>query len=142
MDNKVKKLKDNLPRSCCAFCTHLLFEGPNENYTYNIKCIMLDNQLSAEQYCEYFEPEHTELKTSDLDNIYIDFLETCLRVKFKDYLNSMHWRIFKEKALYEYNNKCSICNSPKNLDVYHLRKTLGREELSDVIVICDECLPR
>ena len=39
MNNEVKKLEANLPRNCCS-CTHLSFEGPNENYTYDIKCIM------------------------------------------------------------------------------------------------------
>lgn len=142
MNNEVKKLEANLPRNCCAFCTHLSFEGPNENYTYDIKCIMLDKEPKPDEYCEYFEPENTKLNTYDLDNLYINFLETCLRVNYTDYLNSIYWKLFKEKVLSEYNYKCSICGSSKNVNVYHLRKNLGRETLNDVMVMCDECLPR
>lgn len=142
MNNEVKKLEANLPRNCCAFCTHLSFEGPNENYTYDIKCIMLDKEPKPDEYCEYFEPENTKLNTFDLDNLYINFLETCLRVNYTDYLNSIYWKLFKEKVLSEYNYKCSICGSSKNVNVYHLRKNLGRETLNDVMVMCNECLPR
>ncbi|MDU2197930.1 MAG: hypothetical protein E7E21_05895 [Peptostreptococcaceae bacterium] len=142
MNNEVKKLEANLPRNCCAFCTHLSFEGPNENYTYDIKCIMLDKEPKPDEYCEYFEPENTKLNTYDLDNLYINFLETCLRVNYTDYLNSIYWKLFKEKVLSEYNYKCSICGSSKNVNVYHLRKNLGRETLNDVMVMCNECLPR
>ena len=142
MNNEVKKLEANLPGNCCAFCTHLSFEGPNENYTYDIKCIMLDKEPKPDEYCEYFEPENTKLNTFDLDNLYINFLETCLRVSYDDYLCSIYWKLFKEKVLSEYNYKCSICGSSKNVNVYHLRKNLGRETLNDVMVMCDECLPR
>lgn len=142
MNNEIKNLESILPRNCCAFCTHLSFEGPTENYNYNIKCIMLDKEPNPKDYCEYFEPENTKLNTCDLDNLYISFLETCLRISYSDYLNSIYWKLFKERVLSEYNYKCSICGSEKNVDVHHLKKNLGRETLNDVIVICNECLPR
>ncbi|MGL5692682.1 MAG: hypothetical protein ACRCXA_01295 [Peptostreptococcaceae bacterium] len=142
MDNKIKKLEDSLPRNCCSFCTHLSLEGPNKDYIYDITCIMFDNEPNPTECCEYFEPEYTELTTNDLDNMYINFLETCLRVNYKSYLDSIHWKIFKGRAMKEFDYKCSICGSSHDVDVYHIRKNLGRETLNDVIVICNECLPR
>ena len=142
MNNEIKNLESILPRNCCAFCTHLSFEGPTENYNYNIKCIMLDKEPNQKDYCEYFEPENTKLNTCDLDNLYISFLETCLRISYNDYLNSIYWKLFKERVLSEHNYKCSICGSDKNVDVHHLKKNLGRETLNDVIVMCNECLSR
>lgn len=142
MSNKIKELKDNLPKNCCSFCNHLTLEGPNENYTYKITCVLFSNDTKPDSCCEYFEPEHTNLNTSDLDNLYIDFLETCLRVDYKDYLNSIYWKIFSEKVLNLNNYKCSICGSEKNIDVYHINKNLGRETLNDVIVMCHDCLFR
>ena len=123
----MNKLEDSLPRNCCEFCTHLSLDGPNKNYTYDIKCIMLDKEPNLDEDCEYFEPENSKLNTYDLDNLYINFLETCLRINYNDYLNSIYWKLFKEKVLIEYNYKCSICSSSKNVNVYHLRKNLGRE---------------
>ena len=142
MNNEIMNLESILPRNCCAFCTHLSFEGPTENYNYNIKCIILDKEPNPKDYCEYFEPENTKLNTCDLDNLYISFLETCLRISYSDYLNSIYWKLFKERVLSEHNYKCSICGSDKNVDVHHLKKNLGRETLNDVIVMCNECLPR
>ena len=142
MNNEIKNLESILPRNCCAFCTHLSFEGPTENYNYNIKCIMLDKEPNPKDYCEYFEPENTKLNTCDLDNLYISFLETCLRISYSDYVNSIYWKLFKERVLSEHNYKCSICGSDKNVDVHHLKKNLGRETLNDVIVMCNECLSR
>ena len=142
MNNEIKNLESILPRNCCAFCTHLSFEGPTENYNYNIKCIILDKEPNPKDYCEYFEPENTKLNTCDLDNLYISFLETCLRISYSDYVNSIYWKLFKERVLSEHNYKCSICGSDKNVDVHHLKKNLGRETLNDVIVMCNECLSR
>ena len=39
MNKEMNKLEDSLPRNCCEFCTHLSLDGPNKNYTYDIKCI-------------------------------------------------------------------------------------------------------
>lgn len=142
MSSKLKDLEEKLPKNCCSFCTHLSLKGPNEDYKYDIKCIILDTAPSLNGCCEYFEPEYTRLSTSDVDNLYINFLETCLRINYDDYLNSIYWKFFKEKTLSEYNHKCCICGSNKNVDVYHLRKNLGRETLNDVMVMCSECVPR
>lgn len=107
MDNKSKLLEESLPRNCCTFCSHLSLEGPDENYRYYIKCIVNNCIPNPRDYCKYFDQENTNLKTSDLDNLYLDFLETCLRVKYEDYLKSLHWQVFKEKMLEKHNYCCS-----------------------------------
>ena len=71
MNKEMNKLEDSLPRNCCEFCTHLSLDGPNKNYTYDIKCIMLDKEPNLDEDCEYFEPENSKLNTYDLDNLYI-----------------------------------------------------------------------
>lgn len=139
MDNKSKLLEESLPRNCCTFCSHLSLEGPDENYRYYIKCIVNNCIPNPRDYCKYFDQENTNLKTSDLDNLYLDFLETCLRVKYEDYLKSLHWQVFKEKMLEKHNYCCSICNSTDNIDVYHIDKKLGRETENDVVVLCSKC---
>lgn len=142
MNNKLKELEENLPKNCCSFCTHLSFKGPDEDFRYDIRCIILDTIPEASSCCDYFEPEYSKLATTDLDNLYINFLDTCLRIDYSEYLKSAYWQLFKENVLREYNHKCCICGSSKNVDVFHLKKSLGRETLDDVMVICNECTPR
>lgn len=142
MNNKLKDIEDKLPKNCCSFCQHMSLEGPREDYSYDVKCIILDALPDLNGSCRYFSPEYTRLNTSDLDDLYISFLETCLRVNYDDYLNSIYWKLFKEKVLDDCNHKCCICGSRDNVDVYHLKKNLGRESPNDVIVMCSDCLPR
>lgn len=139
MNSKLKKLEENLPKNCCSFCSNLSLKGPDEEYKYDIKCVIFDKIPRSNYCCELFEPEHTNLSIEDLDNHYMNFLETCLRVPYDEYLKSAHWQVFKEKTLYENNYSCSICGSKENVNVYHIRKNLGRETQSDVIVMCSKC---
>ncbi|MBC6003863.1 hypothetical protein ACQQ2T_11905 [Paraclostridium tenue] len=140
MNTKIKNLEEKLPKKCCSYCKHLSLEGPNKDFTYNIKCIISDDIPLNADLCENFDPENTNFNTSDLDAIYIKFLESNLRVDYNSYLKSLHWQIFKEKALNHYNNQCSKCGCSENLNVYHINKYLGRETYDDVNILCENCL--
>lgn len=140
MKNKINELERNLPKECCSFCNHLSLDGPDENYKYDIKCIIFNCTPNLQENCQFFEPEYTNLNNYDLDDMYINFLDACLRVSYKDYLKSLHWQLFKEFALREYHCSCSICGSYNDVDVYHINKNFGRETLNDVKVVCKECI--
>lgn len=132
-------LEDKLPKNCCTFCSHLNLEGPDENFRYYIKCVLNNKIPNPTDCCDFFEQEHTTLTTYDLDCLYLDFLETCLRIRYEDYLNSLHWQLFKENTLKKHNYTCSICNCTDDVDVYHINKKLGRETDEDVVVLCSKC---
>ena len=136
-DNKI--LEDKLPRNCCTFCSHLSLEGPDENFRYYIKCVINNKIPKPTDYCQFFNQEYTNLTTCDLDFLYLDFLETSLRIKYEDYINSLYWKLFKENILKKYNYTCSVCNSLDNINVYHINKKLGRETDEDVVVLCNKC---
>ena len=142
MNKKIKEIEDTLPKDCCSLCTHLTLDGPDEFFKYEIKCVIKDCTPSPKDYCEYFEPEHNNLNTSDLDNLYLNFLESCLRVRYEDYLNSMYWKLSREQVLYKNHYRCSICHSNENVEVYHLNKKFGRETEDDVILLCSKCLKK
>lgn len=139
MKNKILELEEILPKQCCSFCTHLSLDGPSDDYKYNIKCIIFNSLPKSQYKCEYFEPEYTNITTSNLDDLYIDFLESCIRANYEDYLKSVHWQLFKEIALNKFNHSCSVCNSSEKLDVYHINPNFGRETLDDVTVLCSHC---
>ena len=140
MNTKIKFLEEKLPKKCCSYCKHLSLEGPNKDFTYDIKCIILDKTPIDIDSCENFDPENASINNIDLDNMYIKFLESTLRADYNSYLKSLHWQLFKEKTLDYYGNKCSKCGCSDNLDVYHINKNLGRENYEDVKVICENCL--
>ena len=134
MKRENKILEDKLPKNCCTFCSHLSLEGPDENFRYYIKCIIKNSIPKPSDCCEFFCQEHTHL--------YLDFLETCLRIKYEDYLDSLYWQLFRENILKKHNYSCSMCNSCEDVNVYHLNKLLGREKDEDVIVLCSKCYPK
>ena len=133
-------LEDKLPKNCCTFCSHLTLEGPDENFRYYIKCVINNNIPNPTDCCEFFNQEHTNLTTYDLDNLYLNFLETSLRIKYEEYLSSLHWILFRENTLKKHNYTCSVCNSIDDVDVYHINKKLGRETDEDVVVLCYKCI--
>jgi len=61
-------------------------------------------------------------------------------MKYKDYLNSPHWREFR-KSIYSIRKTCQKCTAKnKKLNIHHRHyRTLGNEKPSDVIVLCQEC---
>ena len=142
MKKENKILEDKLPKNCCTFCSHLSLEGPDENFRYYIKCIIKNTIPNPSDCCECFSQEHTNLTTRDLDYLYLDFLETSLRIKYEDYLDSLYWQLFKENILKKHNYSCSLCNSSEDVGVYHINKKLGRETDDDVMVLCSKCLEK
>lgn len=61
--------------------------------------------------------------------------------KYLTYLESDTWAKLRNKALERDNYHCSICKSPYNLEVHHLKypDVLGTEPLSDLITLCSNC---
>ncbi len=140
MDNKINELKKNLPKESCSFCRHLSLDGPDENFKYNVKCIIFDTLPKCNNNCEYFEAEYSKLNSYDLDELYIKFLDSCLKSSYYEYKKSMHWILFKDFALNSLGNKCCKCGTEENLDVVHINRNLGRESLDDVAVMCSSCI--
>jgi hypothetical protein len=58
---------------------------------------------------------------------------------YSEYLKSEHWQNFRVKILKEYP-VCQFCKYDKNLQIHHeTYERLGREEPSDVLVLCGNC---
>ncbi|MBA1335853.1 MAG: hypothetical protein HPY66_1671 [Firmicutes bacterium] len=66
--------------------------------------------------------------------------ELAERMSYHDYLQTDHWKEFRQAALDHYGRKCSYCGRKTSLNVHHLTyERLGCEELSDVTILCKEC---
>ena len=61
--------------------------------------------------------------------------------KYLLYLQSSQWAQLRNEALKRDEYHCSICRSPYNLEVHHLKypDTLGNEPLSDLMTLCRDC---
>ena len=60
--------------------------------------------------------------------------------KYREYLQSEAWGVFRARALRYHGNKCGICGATDlQLDVHHNNyERLGCETMSDVIVLCHQ----
>ena len=61
--------------------------------------------------------------------------------KYLEYLTSGAWAKKRNQALDRDKYECSICRSPHNLEVHHLKypDVLGTEPISDLMTLCREC---
>ncbi len=59
---------------------------------------------------------------------------------YKDYLQTKHWRIKKDQYKKEYECKCCMCESTKNLNLHHMTyENIGHENLNDLCYLCKDC---
>jgi hypothetical protein len=62
------------------------------------------------------------------------------KLQYQEYLQSSHWRTMRRKALENAEHSCQLCNSDSALNVHHRTyERLGRERLTDLIVLCRDC---
>lgn len=65
------------------------------------------------------------------------------RMPYDAYLRSSHWRWIREVALDFYGRSCALCGSTRRIEVHHRTyERRGRELLSDLTVLCDDCHAR
>jgi hypothetical protein len=59
---------------------------------------------------------------------------------YQEYLKSDHWQKFRKIVLAFWDERCSICKSWLKVEVHHNNyRTLGHEQLSDVVCLCSLC---
>jgi hypothetical protein len=63
---------------------------------------------------------------------------------YRDYLCTEHWYSVRRNALAAAGRRCQLCNAADQvLDVHHRTyERLGKEKLSDLIVLCRSCHER
>lgn len=86
-----------------------------------------------------FIKKENESNLSFIDTSYNEIIKRFQTMDYKEYLNTIHWKTFKNAALLHFNKKCT-CGNTSNLQVHHKTyDNLGKETFSDVIVLCDTC---
>ena len=61
-------------------------------------------------------------------------------VDYDEYLKSNRWERLRAWVLIFWDHRCAICGSEINLHVHHRTyDRLGKELLTDLIVLCKEC---
>lgn len=62
---------------------------------------------------------------------------------YQAYLQTDGWKKRRAWALQFWGNRCALCNSPDKPEVHHRTyERVGKELLSDLIVLCDKCHAR
>ena len=73
-------------------------------------------------------------------DLYEQLLTELKRMGYSDYLNTEHWKHFRDEVFKFYGHKCQVCNGIDKLHVHHKTyENRGRETFNDVILICDLC---
>ncbi|MFI3210300.1 MAG: hypothetical protein R3Y64_04540 [Peptostreptococcaceae bacterium] len=137
--NDLEKL---LPSENCSICSHLYLDGPTKDFTYEIKCVFNDSFPNKEFYCELFKLEKSNLTASNINGLYIELLENCLRISLEEYKKTIHWILFENYIFDTVENKCVECGSEEDLEVVHVNKTFGRERIEDVKIVCKKCIKK
>lgn len=61
-------------------------------------------------------------------------------MRYKDYLNTDHWKELREAKLLDVDFRCEKCRRKSQLEVHHRHyNTYGHERLSDLQVLCRNC---
>ena len=88
----------------------------------------------------------TQLKTHKLHSWYrklgmkMKLIEKFKYVNYEEYLLSPEWKEFRKIAIKQVNGKCQNCSSNEKLQIHHIHyRTLGKEQMSDVNVLCGTC---
>jgi len=128
----IKPFESNIK---CKLCNTSLFCKSRNELTYN-----RNNKFFICKKCREQRNEE-RIKTRDIEtsnrNKNINYLKN---LQYSEYLQSKHWRHFRENVLKRSNYRCSICNTDNNIHVHHRTyENRGHENYEDVIVLCGNC---
>lgn len=76
------------------------------------------------------------------DALDVQLAEALRALDYRDYLRTRHWRRTREAAIAHYGARCVLCGSYE-IEVHHRTyENLGRETVSDLVVLCVGCHSR
>ena len=62
--------------------------------------------------------------------------------KYQRYLKSESWHRKRQRKFNQVGRYCEVCKSVHRIEVHHLTyERLGKERLSDLQVLCEDCHP-
>lgn len=71
---------------------------------------------------------------------YNAYLQIVRSMSYSEYLQTEHWKDFREKAIINASGKCQVCGDSFKLNVHHrIYTNLGNETFIDVVVLCKSC---
>jgi len=62
-------------------------------------------------------------------------------MNYQEYLLTPVWNELKKAALARADYRCQVCNSDNSLNIHHRKypRVLGKEPVSDLVVLCRNC---
>lgn len=102
-----------------------------DNFNRYVYSILKNNGLN---YSKYFKTDKQEV-----ENLYLQLIQRLKKLEYDEYLQTTHWRNFREQAILFYQ-KCKLCNTQEKLCVHHsCYENIGKETFNDVVVLCESC---
>ena len=118
-------------------CCDIFFHDRIYDYL-NVEEVKNENEI-FEFDSESDKTNIEEIET--IDNEYNIYINKLRNMNYKNYLESEHWKHYKEQAIKNAHYKCQLCNKDHTLlNVHHNNyENRGRETFLDTIVLCSEC---
>lgn len=91
----------------------------------------------------YLEPArqgHYNLAWADSQEV-LSKIADLRALPYKEYLQTEHWRLTRERALQLGWHRCVICHATEHLNVHHRTyDSVGNEDVAnDLVVLCQDC---
>ncbi|WHZ60027.1 HNH endonuclease signature motif containing protein [Metabacillus hrfriensis] len=59
---------------------------------------------------------------------------------YEDYLETRHWKQFKERYAKSHKKQCTMCDEKENIHLHHITyNRVGNEKFEDVVYLCRTC---
>ena len=58
---------------------------------------------------------------------------------YKQYRDTIHFKTIRRMALWMSHNRCTICGSSEDIEVYHANLVYYHEQPEDVVTLCPTC---
>ena len=74
------------------------------------------------------------------NELFLELINLSKQINYNDYLQSRHWKEFREKAIINASCVCQVCGKQEGLNVHHKNyECMGQETFADVVVLCRSC---
>lgn len=96
----------------------------------------------------YLNPNSTDPIESfeDMEGLYCVYEERVVRairkLKYKDFLRTLYWRIISNEVKRRFGNRCALCNSNQKLNTHHRTYSIHGKEISSLetlTCLCANC---
>lgn len=107
-------------------------------YDY-VNDILFDELIRFIDECDCTE-EMKQSAKNRIRNHRVEMPVILVRLPYKEYLKTRHWKEKRMEAMGHHGHKCMLCQGDKGISVHHRTYVnKGKEKMKDLMVVCRDC---